>query len=118
MLIDIISLLHHGEMMNRLTITLDDDLYAMAQAHAVSTKTSLSKAIGNLLRQRSFQPSAAVESDPHGVRLHPLSGFPITTGDGCSFTGEDIQRVMDDEDVRQMEDMGLRQEKIERALKR
>lgn len=106
--------------MNRLTITLDDDLYAMARAHAVSTKTSLSKAIGNLLRQRHpvLPPSAAAAVEPQQPQLHPLSGFPIVQGSGRPLTMEDIQRAIDDEDVRHMEIMGLSPEEIERALAR
>lgn len=32
----------------RLTINLDEDLYAMARAHAIASKTSISKAIADL----------------------------------------------------------------------
>lgn len=37
----------------RLTINLDDDLYAMARSHAFATKTSISKAVGDLLRRKT-----------------------------------------------------------------
>lgn len=39
MLIDTIAPLHHIPNI-RLTINLDDDLYAMARSHAIATKTS------------------------------------------------------------------------------
>ncbi len=36
----------------RLTINLDEDLYEMARSHAIATKTSLSRAVGDLLRRQ------------------------------------------------------------------
>lgn len=105
--------------MNRLTITLDDDLYAMARAHAISTKTSLSKAIGNLLRQRNpGLPSPAAPKLGDSFHIDPITLLPVVQGDGRPITMEDIQRSLDDEDVRHLEMMGLSLEEIERALNR
>jgi hypothetical protein len=103
--------------MNRLTITLPDDLYAMARAHAVANRKSISKAIGDLLRQGRGVgplPAAAPQPDSH-PRVHPLSGFPvIEMRDGVTM--EDIRRSMDDEDVRHLELMGLDAAQIQQAL--
>ncbi|TLD68733.1 hypothetical protein FEM03_21370 [Phragmitibacter flavus] len=97
----------------RLTINLDDDLYAMARAHAVTSKLSISKAISDLLRH-TRQP--AIQSIPHSQGIHPISGFPVSKGDGRPLTEEDIRRSIEDEDVRHLELMGLTPEQIEKAM--
>lgn len=96
----------------RLTINLDDDLYAMARSHAIATKTSISKAVGDLLRRKTVAAIPPVSS------IHPLSGFPVSQGTGRKLTEKEIQRMMDDEDVRVMEIMGLSPQEIEEALDR
>jgi len=104
--------------MNRLTISLPDDLYAMARAHAISTKTSLSKAIGDLLRQRiRTSPKTSESEASSNPRVHPETGFPLFDFDP-GVTMEDIQRAIDDEDVRHLEMMGLTAEDIERSMTR
>jgi len=100
----------------RLTINLDDDLYAMARSHAIATKTSISKAVGDLLRRGSNAAPAARSDNRSGV--HPLSGFPICESNGRTITCEDVRRMEEDEDIRQMELMGLSPEQIQRALDR
>ena len=105
--------------MHRLTISLDDDLYAMARAHAVSQGLSLSKAVADLLRRRVSPGPASrhekAESDP---AFHPETGFPIIETDGRPITDEDVRRMHDDEDVRHLELMGLSPEQIQEALER
>ncbi len=96
----------------RLTINLDDDLYAMARSHAIATKTSISKAVGDLLRRRT------AAATPPTSDIHPLSGFPVSQGTGRKLTEKEIQRMMDDDDVRVMEIMGLSPQEIEEALDR
>lgn len=81
----------------RLTITLDDDLYAMARAHAVARRTSISRAIGELLRTRHAAGGAAGHVKGG---THPLSGFPISQGDAKPFSGEDVRRADEAEDLR------------------
>ncbi|HEY5753725.1 MAG TPA: hypothetical protein VIT21_11295 [Chthoniobacterales bacterium] len=93
--------------MNRLTITLDDDLYAMARAHALATKTSISKAISDLLRRKvSTHPggAAAQKSDPDSY-FDPELGILVSRADR-PFTEADIQRAMDDDDLRIAEAAG------------
>lgn len=48
----------------RLTINLDDELYAMARSHAIATKTSISKAVGDLLRRRHLPQQMASADEP------------------------------------------------------
>jgi hypothetical protein len=107
--------------MNRLTITLDDDLYAMARAYAAANRKSISKAIGDLLRRggvagRTAQGSAGTPENPGFV--HVVSGFPFVDGAGCRIDSEDVRRAEDDEDIRHLEMMGLSGEEIERGLAR
>ena len=98
----------------RLTINLDDDLYAMARSHAIATKTSISKAVGDLLRRRTHAATAFSAASPG---THPLSGFPVSQSEGRPITREDIRRAMDDDLVRPQEIMGLSPSEIEEALK-
>lgn len=107
--------------MNRLTITLDDDLYAMARAYAVTHKLSLSKAISQLLRRRqegvqAVSPVMAIQQNEPFCAIHPRSGFPVSRSDGRPITNEDVQRANDDEDVRHLEIMGLSPAEIARSL--
>jgi hypothetical protein len=101
----------------RLTINLDDDLYAMARTHAILKKTSLSKAVGDLLRRRQAAPLGA-DAPNDGTKkphIHPQTGFPIIELDP-GVTMEDIRRAQDDDDVRHLEMMGLNPGEIERTL--
>ncbi len=98
----------------RLTINLDDDLYAMARSHAIASKTSISKAVGDLLRRRA---PAATGPLPNTPGFHPLSGFPISQSTGRTITTEDLQRAMEDDLARPLEIMGLSPDRIEETLK-
>lgn len=106
--------------MNRLTITLPDDLYAMARAHAVATRKSLSKAIADLMRVRlrAEPPLGIPTPDAPFPDLHPRSGFPIVAGDGRPITSESVRRAEDDEDIRHLELMELSSDQIARSLAR
>lgn len=104
--------------MNRLTISLDDDLYAMARAHAVATKTSLSKAISDLLRRRLSNPPSPSRSHSASEAtsyFDPVIGIRVSRSNR-PVTLEEIQQSMDDEDVRHLEAMGLYPENIKRGL--
>jgi hypothetical protein len=98
----------------RLTINLDDDLYAMARSHAIATKTSLSKAVGDLLRRRQAVPPAPKSADAD-IYLDPILGIQVSRA-ARPITMEEIHRAMDDEDVRNLEMMGLSPAEIERGL--
>ena len=104
--------------MNRLTITLPDDLYAMARAHAVANRKSISKAIIDLLRQgRGLSPATPATSST-SFHLDPVTQLPVVPGRTGRMTMEDVRRAEDDEDVRHLEIMGLGPEQIERSLAR
>lgn len=102
--------------MKRLTISLDDDLYAMARAHAVVTGTSISKAIGDLLRQRNSRASggcADSDSQYYDAELGLLvSRSPV----GRTISQEEIQRKLDEDLVGPMENAGLSGDEIMRRL--
>lgn len=119
-LLDTIAPLHYGAPMNRLTITLPDDLYAMARAHAVANRKSLSKAIADLMqgRLRAEPPAGIPTPDAPVPDLHPRSGFPIVADDGRPITSEDVRRAEDDEDIRHLEMMGLSPDQIARSMAR
>lgn len=98
----------------RLTINLDDDLYAMARSHAIATKTSISKAVGDLLRRNN---SPRPPARPSAANVHPVSGFPVSVSGSRPITDEDIRRSMDDDLVRHLEIAGYSDEEIEEMLK-
>ncbi len=101
----------------RLTINLDDDLYAMARSHAIATRTSISKAVGDLLRNRG-QSNHSKSLPAFGLRFHvdPETGLPVVPGKSATITDDDVRRALDDELVRPMELMGLSDEEIAEKL--
>ena len=81
----------------RLTINLDDELYAMARSHAIATRTSLSKAVGDLLRRKS--PPGAVPP-PEGSStsyFDPVLGIQVSRS-GRSISHDDVKQALADED--------------------
>lgn len=102
------------KMAHRLTITLDEEVYAMARSHAIATKTSLSKAIADLMRQRRSSP--AYSAEPGSCR-HPVSGFPVSCGDGRTLSNLEVARGGDEDLICPMESLGLSTAEIEKALK-
>lgn len=109
--------------MNRFTISLDDELYAMVRAHAVGNGLSMSKAVGDLLQRRLYtpppespEPRVAEDSSRADSYFDPVLGIPVSRGTGRVITDEDVQRAIDDEDARHLEIMGLSPEEIERCL--
>lgn len=103
--------------MNRLTITLDDELYAMAHAHAVKRRTSISMAIRDLLRRAtSLGPPPHQSRTEPSFTIDPVTLLPVVPSDGRKITLDVIQQASDDEDLRHLEMMGLGREAIERAL--
>jgi len=101
--------------MPRLTITLEDDLYAMARAHAIASGLSISKAIDDLLRQRAHGGAPVAP----GSKLHPFSededassyfdpelGIRVSRADR-TITAEDVRQAEEDEDLRILEAGGF-----------
>jgi hypothetical protein len=90
----------------RLTISLPDDLYAMARAHAVANRKSISKAIVDLLRRgRGSAPQPAKIASFH---MDPVTQLPVVSGRSEQITGDEIQQAMDRENLRDVSEMGSR----------
>lgn len=102
--LDTVAPLHHGVGM-RLTINLDDDLYAMARTHAIVTKTSLSRAVGDLLRRRvaGDMRSGHSSGDPEpDFRIDPETLLPVVRGCGKPIGNDDVRIALDDDDARHL----------------
>ena len=98
--LDTTASLHHGATM-RLTISLDDDLYAMARAHAIAKRMSLSKAVGDLLRRRLAGDGSGPSSGPDaGFHIDPETLLPVVPGRGEAITNEDVRLAAEDDDAR------------------
>ena len=103
----------------RLTINLDDDLYAMARSHAIATKTSISKAVGDLLRRKTSagaHPESGFPVSESNFHVDPVTLLPVVKSSG-PLTNEQVQRMIDDDLVRPLQIMGYTDEKIEEMLK-
>ena len=82
----------------RLTINLDEDLYAMARSHAIATRTSLSKAVGDLLRRKVAAGVAAPQPDGNTTSyFDPVLGIQVSRS-GRSISQEDVKQALADED--------------------
>ncbi len=117
-ILDTTAPLHHGAPM-RLTINLDDDLYAMARSHAIATKTSISKAVGDLLRRKAsgnVHPNSGFPVSDSNFHVDPVTLLPVVKGSG-PLTNEQVQRMIDDDLVRPLQIMGHSDEEIEEMLK-
>lgn len=86
----------------RLTINLDDDLHAMARSHAIAMKISISKAVGDLLRRKTVVPQEPGDACQPDFSIHPLTLLPVVKGAGTAITHADVQRALDDEDLRHL----------------
>ena len=104
----------------RLTINLDDDLYAMARSHAIATKTSISKAVGDLLRRKTagnFHPESNLPSSASTPpEIDPITLLPIIHT-AKRITSEDVRRADDEDLVRPLQIAGYSDEEIEEMLK-
>ena len=87
----------------RLTINLDDDLYAMARSHAITAKISISKAVGNLLRRRIGAAAPTSEDSATDFSIDPVTLLPVVRGGGTVICDADVQRALADEDLRHFE---------------
>lgn len=88
----------------RLTINLEDDLYAMARAHSVAEGISISKAVNSLLRLKrkggngSKQSGKQLKAEEAGV--HPKSGFPVSKFGGKAIPANAVAALNKEEDDR------------------
>lgn len=81
----------------RLTINLDDDLYAMARSHAIATRTSLSKAVGDLLRRKTTPGALPPPEGSATSYFDPVLGIQVSRS-GRSISQEDVKQALADED--------------------
>ena len=81
--------MHHGALM-RLTINLDEDLYAIGKGLAQAEDISISQAINRLLR-RSTEANPSVRSKRNAV-----SGLRVSRGRRL-ITAADVRAVEQDE---------------------
>lgn len=88
----------------RLTINLDDELYAMARSHAIASGMSISKAVGDLLR-RKIEPQGPSTDQASSSYFDPVLGIQVSRGRG-PLTHEDLQRAIEDDDLRHLEAAG------------
>jgi hypothetical protein len=79
--------------MMRLTINLDDDLYALGKGLAQAEDISISQAINRLLRQRTKPPQRA--SPP---RRHRVSALPVSQGRRL-ITAADVRKAEQEDDL-------------------
>jgi hypothetical protein len=100
--------------MNRLTITLDDELYAMARAHAIASKTSLSKAVADLLRNRHAKAPGMPAAEGDDSYFDEVLGVRVSRA-ARALTLEEVERALADEDVRHLEPMESPQDDSRRS---
>jgi hypothetical protein len=77
----------------RITVTLDDELYAMTKLSAQSDNTSISKKLNEALRNLFYPKSANKKGrNINRQQVDPQTGFPIVP---CkrTFTTADVQRL-------------------------
>lgn len=82
----------------RLTINLDDDLYAMARSHATATRMSLSKAVADLLRRRMGGVSEAASEKESASYFDPLLGIKVSRS-GRALSHEELNRALAEDDL-------------------
>ena len=96
--------MNHDAVMKRITISLEDDLYRIAKAYAISEGLSLSKAVGRLLRKAIEGPPnrshARVAEESERYRyVDARTGVLVSIGDG-TITEEAVKAAEEEEDER------------------
>ncbi|MDE0109505.1 MAG: hypothetical protein OXN96_16970 [Bryobacterales bacterium] len=72
----------------RTTLTIDDDILAIARALAQKHGVSLGRALSELARRGQYATGAAVESDGLPVFAVPRDAKPITSDEAYKALGE------------------------------
>ncbi|MEO1844357.1 MAG: hypothetical protein ABGZ37_08795 [Akkermansiaceae bacterium] len=90
--------------MKRITISLEDDLYRISKAYAISEDLSLSKAVTKLLRRavegaHPSRSSRVREDLPTYTYLDPVTGLLISRGGG-TITEDPVKRAEEQDDQR------------------
>lgn len=92
----------------------------MARAHAIATNTSISKAVGDLLRRRLAPTpvaSAFESSDDATSYFDPVLGVRVSRGNGRALDEEQIRRALEDEDAYAVQLMGAEGGETQRRAK-
>ncbi len=90
----------------RLTINLDDDLYAMARSHAIATRTSVSKAVGDLLRRKINSSTTSLAGDGEApAYFDPVMGIQVSRS-GRKISEAEVSKALADEDLAGLEKAG------------
>ena len=95
--------MHHGAVVKRITISLEDDLYRVAKSYAISEDISLSKAITFLLRRgveggRPAENRAGEEAGPYRYK-DPRTGILVSRGRG-TITEDAVKLAEEEDDMR------------------
>jgi len=72
----------------RTTVTIDDDILALARALAQQNRISLGRALSELARRGQRATATAIESDGLPVFAVPADAKPITSDDVYKALGE------------------------------
>jgi len=72
----------------RTTVTIDDDILALARALAQQNRISLGRALSELARRGQRATATAIESDGLPVFAVPADAKPITSDDVYNALGE------------------------------
>lgn len=90
-------------MVKRITISLEDDLYRVAKAYAISEDTSLSKAITFFVRRgveggRPAGNRAGEEAGSYSY-IDPRTGILVSRGNG-TIPEDAVKRLEEEDDMR------------------
>ena len=102
--------------MPRLTISLDDDLYAMARAYALANRKSISKAIADLMRPKQNPVSRPSPLSDASFSIDPVTQLPVVRGKAGNISIADIRHAQEDEDLRYLDEMGTTARAIQDPL--
>lgn len=80
----------------RTTVTLDDDVYEAAQAHAQATGKRLGRVLSEMARQ-ALQPSGR-QSKKSGKESSRFPAFEVPAGAGLILASR-IQKVLDEDGI-------------------
>ena len=96
--------MHHDAVVKRITISLEDDLYRIAKAYAISEDISLSKAVTRLLRRgiaggRRTGASRVMEDLSSYTHLDARTGLLVSAGAG-TIAEDSAEKAEEEEDQR------------------
>ncbi|MEO7850756.1 MAG: hypothetical protein ABIR94_00695 [Rubrivivax sp.] len=78
----------------RTTLTLDDDIFAYARAHAQRERISIGEAVSRLARQ-----GIVAQGGPRTARAQPKSKYALLPARSEVITSEHVRSLMDQEGI-------------------